>query len=217
MEPLEIILVDDHKIIRDGIRAMLLGQTRIRIAGEAAHAYELFTLLKNLCPAVVIMDIGLPRMSGIEAARVLKRDHPGVRILVLTANTDEQTIISSVRAGVHGFLPKDSSKDELIEAIHTVARGKHYFGKNISGTLFQTIRDHMTEDSGSSDKECLTDREIEIIRLFVEGLTFREVAERLYISPRTVETHKNQIMKKLGLRTTVDLVKYAIKNNLAPL
>lgn len=213
MEPIKIVIVDDHKIIRDGIRSLLLGNSEIQIIGEASHGYLLFDLLKKICPDIILMDISMPRISGIEVTRIVKKDHPEIKILILTANTDEQTLISSVKAGASGFLSKDISKEELSEAILTVKAGSPYYGKTISGLVQKALLENY-ELKSESVSEQISDREIEIIRLFAEGLSYKQIAERLYISARTVETHKNNIMKKLGLATTVDLVKYAIKNGL---
>lgn len=216
MEAIRLIVVDDHKIIRDGIKSMLLGHTEIRIIGEAAHGYELFELLKSTQPDIVVLDINLPRISGIEIGRILKRDFPDIKVLVLTASTDEITLLSCIKAGVSGFLPKDTSKEEFLEAVDKVYHGYTYFGSNISGTLYNTLRDNM-DLLQHAREEKLTDREVEIIKLFSEGLTYKEIAEKLFISARTVEGHKNKILEKLGLKTTVDLVKYAIKEGLTGL
>ena len=214
MDPISIIVVDDHKIIRDGIRSMLIGNRSINITGEASQGYELFELLKSNVPHVILLDIVLPKMSGIEIAKVVSRDHPEIRILILTANTDEHTLLSSMKAGATGFLPKDTSREELIEAIQTVRHGNHYFGRNISGILHKTLLENLEHRKGSSEEKELTDREKEIIRLFAEGYTYKQIAEQLNISARTVEAHKNNILHKLGLRNTIDLVKYAIKNRI---
>ena len=216
MDAIKIITVDDHKIIRDGLRSLLLGNSEIKIIGEAGHGYQLFDLLKEKQPDVIVLDIALPKISGIEIAKIISKDYPQIKILILTANTDEHTFISSVKAGVKGFLPKDTSKEEFIEAVKTVYTGKHYFGKNISETLFKTLSDSLLNSNEKNDKK-LSSREIEIIRLFALGHSYKEIAETLYISTRTVETHKNNILKKLNLKNTIDLVKYAIKERIIEL
>ena len=216
MDAIKIITVDDHKIIRDGLRSLLLGNSEIKIIGEAGHGYQLFDLLKEKQPDVIVLDIALPKISGIEIAKIISKDYPQIKILILTANTDEHTFISSVKAGVKGFLPKDTSKEEFIEAVKTVYKGKHYFGKNISETLFKTLSDSLL-NGNEKNEEKLSSREIEIIRLFALGHSYKEIAETLYISTRTVETHKNNILKKLKLKNTIDLVKYAIKERIIEL
>ena len=216
MDAIKIITVDDHKIIRDGLRSLLLGNSEIKIIGEAGHGYQLFDLLKEKQPDVIVLDIALPKISGIEIAKIISKDYPQIKILILTANTDEHTFISSVKAGVKGFLPKDTSKEEFIEAVKTVYKGKHYFGKNISETLFKTLSDSLL-NGNEKNEEKLSSREIEIVRLFALGHSYKEIAETLYISTRTVETHKNNILKKLNLKNTIDLVKYAIKERIIEL
>lgn len=210
---IRIFVVDDHKIVRDGLRSMLLGNSEIKIEGEAANGYQLFDLLKDVQPDLLILDIALPKISGVEIAKVLAKDYPDIKILILSANTDEQTLKAAIKAGVSGFLPKDTSKEEFIEAIKIVNGGKHYFGTNISETIHQTLINGLTQNNSDKDKE-LTEREIEIIKLFADGMTYKEIADKLFISSRTVETHKNNILQKLDLKNTIDLVKYAIKEGL---
>ena len=216
MRPINIIVVDDHKIMRDGIRSMLLGRNDIKIIGEAAHGYQLLESLKENDPDVIVLDIALPKMSGIEIAKILSKEYPRIKILVLTASTDEQTLKAAIKAGVPGFLSKDTSKEEFIEAVRVVHFGQHYFGTNISNTIHQILTNSLNENTSKKDEE-LSNREIEIIKLFAEGLTYKEIAESLYISARTVETHKNNILKKLGLKNTIGLVKYAIKERIIEL
>lgn len=217
METIKIIIVDDHKIIRDGLRSLLLGSGEIEIIAEAGHGYQLFDLLKEKQPDVIVLDIALPKISGIEITKIISKDYPRIKILILTANTDEHTFISSVKAGAKGFLPKNTSKEEFVEAVKIVYTGKHYFGNNISETLYKALTDFLVNGKDNHQEEKLSAREIDIIRLFALGHSYKEIAERLYISTRTVETHKNNILKKLGLKNTVDLVKYAIKEKIIEL
>ncbi len=217
MEKIKLIVVDDHKIVRDGLKAMLLGNREIEIIAEATSANTLLDVLKIHTPDIIVMDIKLSgSMSGIDIAKMIHQSNPKQKILMLTANVDENYIIASLKVNAKGFLSKDSSKDEFIKAILQINIGNVYFGENISQAVIQSyvrqIQSHITDP----DKP-LSDREIEIVKLLSEGLTTKQIGEELCISPRTVESHKNNILEKLGLQNTIELVKYAIKNKIVEL
>lgn len=217
MEKIKLIVVDDHKIVRDGLKAMLLGNREIEILAEATSANTLLDVLKIHTPDIIVMDIKLSgSMSGIDIAKMIHLNTPKQKILMLTANIDENYIIASLKVGAKGFLSKDSSKDEFIKAILQINNGDVYFGENISQAVIQSyvrqIQSHITD----ADKP-LSDREIEIVKLLSEGLTTKQIGEELCISPRTVESHKNNILEKLGLQNTIELVKYAIRNKIVEL
>jgi DNA-binding NarL/FixJ family response regulator len=210
MEQIKIMVVDDHKIVRDGIRALLLGQKKIAYIGDAEDAESLFTCLANNQPDVLILDIQLPGKSGIEITLELKEKFPCIRILILSSNCDEETILNAVRAGANGFLSKDTSKEELITAITSVAAGEGYFGEKINKIIYKSYIEQVTLQNGKPTN-CLSEREAEILTLLAEGFTNKEIADKLFISPRTIDTHKANIMTKLNLSSTVELVKYAIR------
>lgn len=214
MSKINIIVVDDHEIVRDGLRSLLLGNTRMKIIGEAPNAPILFQLLKLLEPDVIILDIRLPGMSGIDIAKVLQDEYPNIQVLILTANTLENYVISAVKAGAKGFLSKDSSKEELIEAIQTVYQGDLYFGQNITQEVLKILSLNKKENLSINDVQKLSIRELEVLEAFAEGLSYKEIAEQLNITPRTVESHKKNIFSKLHFQNNVDLVKYAIKNEI---
>jgi DNA-binding NarL/FixJ family response regulator len=217
MEKIKLITVDDHKIVRDGLRAMLLGNREIEIIGEAATTNALLDILKNQLPDVLVLDIKLGgATTGIDIAKILRQTYPKLKILMLTANVDENYIIASLKAGARGFLSKDCSKDEFIRAIIKVYRGEVYFGENISQAVIQSYVRQIQENISDLDKP-LSDRELEIVKLLCEGLTTKQIGDELCISSRTVESHKTNILDKLGLQNTVELVKYAIKNKIIEL
>lgn len=219
MSRIKIMLVDDHQIVRDGIKALLSDCFGIYIIGEAKNAHEFFELLKHQIPDVVLLDISLPAMSGIEVSKILSVDYPQIKILMLSMYTSEDFIFNALKAGIQGYLPKNTTRDELELAINEVFNGRAYFSKSISDTILKSyVNTAKYGTSSSSDKlSHLSKREHEILRYVVEGMTNPSIAERLCISIRTVETHKTSILKKLNLNSTVDLVKFAIRNNIIEL
>lgn len=217
MEKIKIILVDDHQLVRDGIKALLSGNDDIGIIGEASDGKELFTKIETLHPDILIMDISLPGMSGIEITKKICMDRPEIKVLILSMYNNEEFIFNSLKAGAKGYLPKTTSRNEMLEAIYTINNGEEFFGEAIRKIMLRSYVKRATDDEKPEDKssEQLTAREIEILKLYVEGLINKEISDKLDISIRTVETHKNHIMRKLGLRSTVEMVKYAIKNKIA--
>ncbi|MCU0444237.1 MAG: response regulator transcription factor [Microscillaceae bacterium] len=217
MEKIKLITVDDHKIVRDGLRAMLLGNREIEIIAEASNPNSLLEILKTQLPDVLVLDIKLGgATSGIDLAKMLRQTYPKLKILMLTANVDENYIIASLKAGAKGFLSKDCSKEEFLKAVMKVYRGEVYFGENISQAVIQSYVRQIQENISDIDKP-LSDRELEIVKLLCEGLTTKQIGDELCISSRTVESHKTNILEKLGLQNTVELVKYAIKNKIVEL
>ncbi len=214
---IEIVIVDDHQIVRDGIKAMFFDCDRIKVTGEAAGYDELMQLLRQDVPDVVVLDISLPGKSGVEIACELRQKHEKVGILMLSANTDEENIIESIRAGANGFLPKDTSREELTEAISLVNRGEEYFGANLSKIIYKSYTHHVKAAREDTGPPCLSDREKETLKCLADGLCSKEIADKLNISTRTVEFHKAKILEKLDLRNTADLVKYAIKQGIVKL
>ncbi|MCF6181859.1 response regulator transcription factor [Lutibacter sp.] len=219
MSEIKVVLVDDHQIVRDGIKALLSNSLGIKIIGEAQNANEFFADLKKQIPDVVLLDISLPMMSGIEISKILKTDYPKIKILMLSMYTSEDFVFNALKAGVHGYLPKNTTRDELVLAINEVFKGNGYFSKSIADTILKSyVKSAKFGNNVSSDTvKVLTNREQEILRYVVEGIKNPTIASRLSISIRTVETHKASILKKLELKNTVDLVKFAIKNKIIEL
>ncbi len=210
----KIAIVDDHKIVRDGIKLMVFGEKNIKIIFEADNAKTLFEKLKNNNIDLLVLDISMPDMTGIEITEKLTNENPEIKILILSANDDGNTILSVVEKGAKGFLSKNTSKDEFLKAINLICNNEEYFGDSISKTIYNIF---IKKTKNKKNDDLLSNREIEIIKYFSEGMTYIEIGKKLFISPRTVETHKRNIMKKLNLATSVDLVKYAIKNNIITL
>lgn len=214
---IKIVLLDDHQMFRDGVKAVLGDEAHIELIGETGSGKELFELLAQIEPDLVITDISLPDISGIEVASRIVKLYPNVKVLMLSMHTNEEFIVKALEAGAHGYLPKDTSMEELLEAINTIYLGENYFNKDISNVILKGLINKSKSNSAEEKAEALTRREKEIVKLVVEGLSNKEIAEKLYISIRTVDSHKTNILQKLNLKSTVELVKYAIRNKMAEL
>jgi DNA-binding NarL/FixJ family response regulator len=216
MEKIKIILVDDHQIVRDGIKALLNDAEDIDVISEAASYNELREKLKLQDPDIIVMDISLPEMSGLEITKLLSETHPDLKVLILSMYTGEDFIFNAIKSGAKGYLPKNTTRKEIIDAIHAVYNNNEYYSESISKVILKSyVQKAKTSDNipeRAEDK--LSGREIEILKYFAGGMTNQEIADKLYISIRTVESHKNHIMQKLELKSTVELIKYAIKNKI---
>lgn len=211
--------MDDHQLVRTGIANLLISEPGFEIVGEAADSVEFFSLLETIQPEIAILDISLPGISGIELTRQITNDHKAIKVLILSMHTSEEFIFNAINAGAKGYLPKNTSRKELIEAIHAVAKGEEYYAESISNVILKSyIKKAKSGPDDSSNKENqLSKREMEVLRLFAEGYSNQEIADKLFISIRTVESHKNHIMQRLELKSSVDLVKFAIRNNMVNL
>jgi DNA-binding NarL/FixJ family response regulator len=219
MEKTRIALVDDHKIVRDGIKAMFLMDERFEVVAEAGDAETMLRMLRGVQAHIVIVDINLPGMDGNTLAVEVKSAFPEVKILMLSASGDEDTIINAIKAGVQGYLTKDCDAAEFLEAINAIAAGDEYFGGKVSRIVFNSYMKKLNsaDKKEQSIAKTLSERETEVLTGFAEGLSYKEIGAKLFISPRTVETHKNNIMEKLELKSLADLIKYAIRNGLIQL
>ncbi|MEI6823481.1 MAG: response regulator transcription factor [Bacteroidota bacterium] len=212
MNEIKIVLVDDHDIVRDGLKVLLMNLPDIEVIGEVATGANLFDLLLVKKPDIILMDIMLPKISGITLTEKLSREHPEIKVIILTANVDDDTIINSFKAGALGYLTKNIHREELIEAIKVVNEGNEYLANSISKVVLNNYK--RANESTSCEIHEMTKREVEIIRLFAQGLSYKEIADKLNISVRTVEAHKNHIFGKLQFHSIVDLVIYAIKHEI---
>ena len=206
----KIYLVDDHLVIRSGLRMLLEGETDVEIIGEAGSAGEALNALSELKPDVVLMDISLPDLSGIEATREIKRLWPEIAVVALTIHEDEEYFFKMLDAGASGYVPKRAAPEELITAIHVARSGDVYLYPSLAKLL---VKDYVL-DQGSgkaSTRDDLTRRQKEVLTLLGEGVSNLEIAERLKISPNTVARHRENIMQKLNLHSRTELVKYAIR------
>jgi len=214
---IKVIIVDDHQIIRDGLLNMLSTTDDIKCIATASDGQEAINKVKCLKPDIVITDISMTGMNGIELTNQLILLNPAIKVLVLTMYTNEDYIFSVIRAGAKGVLPKqDTNSQILIDAIRCIYAGKEYFGNEISKILMKSIVHHGKKNDPAEIMSIykLTTREKEILTLFADGLSNNEIAKKLSISIRTVETHKNNIMQKYNFKSTVEMVKFAIRNNI---
>lgn len=217
MKKINILLVDDHSIVRDGIKSTLKDQKHFNIIGEAANGKDAIERVKELNPDVVIMDITMPEMNGIEAAGVISKKHPDSKVLILSMHDNETYILKSVEAGAYGYLLKDVDKDEFVKAITAIFNGEKYFNTNISSMLVTGYLNKLKESNDApqatvvnADEYDLTKREKGILKMITVGKNNREIADGLGISIRTIETHRANIMKKLKVKNAVELVRIAI-------
>lgn len=216
MDCIRIALVDDHKMFREGIKSVLADEKSITVVAEAGNAEDIIKDISKCKIDVLITDISLPGMSGIELCRYAAKNCTQVKILMLSMHTDEEFVMDSVGSGASGYLSKETGHEELIFAIRKIANGEIYFSHNISQTI---IKGYQKDKKGGLENpsETLSQRELEVLKLYAEGLSNPEIAEKLFISVRTVESHKTHILQKTGLKSHVDLVKLAIKHKLIDL
>ena len=216
MNEIKIVLVDDHDIVRDGLKVLLMNLPDIKVIGEVSSGRELLNLLENNKPDIILMDITLPKMSGIMVTEKVKLEYPDIKVIMLTASVNDKSVYDSFKAGALGFLPKNINQFELLMAIREVNKGKRFLAKSISEDVLDRYLNKYKSDSVNLSKteKDLTERELEIIELFADGYNYKEVANKLSISSHTVETHKKNIFEKLEINSVVGLVKYAIKNGI---
>lgn len=217
---IKVLIVDDHRIVRQGIHSLLEDCKWIEVVGESPDGVDMMRMIRHYPVNVVLLDINLPGPSGIELLRKLKSqsETSHIEVIILSMFTQEEYIIDAIKAGAKGYLPKNTSRNELLEAIRAVSEGQDYFSPLISSIIMKTVvKDKQEETHSDKPEDILSKREIEILMLFAQGLSNSEIADKLYISIRTVESHKNHILQKLGLRNNVDLVKYAIKHRMVEL
>ncbi len=212
---IKILIADDHQLFREGLVNLLSDAEEIEIVAQAENGKEAIELAKQFNPDIVIMDIGMPVMKGVEATRILSKEKPEIKVIALSMHADSQYIKEMLEAGAFGYVFKNCTYDQLIEAIQNVYGGKKHLGEEITEIILQ---DYLgKEDKPPVHDPKLTQREFEILKLFAEGKTAREVADTLFISVKTVGTHKQNILEKLELKTTADLVKYALKQGIISL
>jgi two-component system response regulator NreC len=215
--PVKLLLVDDHPIVRSGLRMLFLSEPTMTIVGEADSGEAAVAAVQRLQPDVVIMDVAMPGMNGIEATRRIKAAHPETAVLALTMYEDEQYFFEMLNAGASGYIPKRAAPDDLVSAIKVVAEGNVFLYSTLARFLIKDMADRSVAAAageGSAGEDVLTAREREVLTCIAEGMTTREIAETLVISAKTVERHRENIMAKLDMHNRVELVKYAIKKGL---
>ena len=210
---ISIILADNHAIMRDGLRHLLEGESDIEVVGEADNGRQAVKIALEKKPDIVIMDIAMHDMNGIEATRQIIAENPKIKVITLSMHSERQIVVGSFRAGASGYLLKDSSSLELVEAIRMVHFGRKYLSQKISDIVLKEISD-IKGDSDEIGIDVLTNRENEILQLIAEGNSTRKIAKVLFISPKTVESHRANIMEKLDIHNLPELTKYAIRAGL---
>jgi DNA-binding NarL/FixJ family response regulator len=217
MNRIKVLLVDDHALVRDSIAIMLAQTVDIQVVGRLSNGEELINKVRDLQPDIIIMDIFLGGISGIEATRWVKERNGSIKIVLLSMELNKELLRSGIQCGIDGYLSKKTETDNLIQAIRQIYGGKKYFDDAIISLVFE---DFYTSQRIEQQKKKsmlhgqLTKREMEVLSLIVAGKSYSEISEELYISTKTVDTHKTHILDKLGLKNTVELVKYALKNEL---
>jgi two-component system response regulator NreC len=209
---IDILIADDHAIVRTGLRALLRSEPGLQLVGEATGGYEAIELVGKTRPDILILDLSMPDLDGIAVTRQLKPQYPDLRILILTVHEDEAMLREAIRAGASGYIVKHAAEAELIAAINTIRRGDLYVDPAMLRVLLVESPRPRTEQPASPDP--LTPRETDVLKLIVQGYTNRQVGEELGISVRTVEGHRANLLEKLGLRTRVELVRYARERGL---
>ena len=213
---IRILLADDHKITREGLRSLLEKEQDMDVVAEAENGRTAVRLAHELLPNVVIMDVTMSDLNGVEAARQIVGRFPNVKIIALSMHSDSLFVTEMLRSGASGYLLKDCAFNELALAIRAVASGKTYLSPSISGVVVEDYLHRLTK-TNSSSSEILTDREREVLQLMAEGKSTKQIALKLSISVKTVETHRRQIMNKLDIHTVAELTKYAIRKGLTSL
>ncbi len=212
MQKIRVLVVDDHTVVRDGICALLALTGDIEVVGEAANGSEALKIVKELKPDVVLMDISMPIMDGLEATRRICREFPA-KVLVLTQYDDKEYVFPVIQAGASGFISKVAASSELASGIRSVYQGDSYLSPSIAKLLIEDYR-HGDGRVISDPYEQLTDRERDVLKLVAEGYTTQEIADMLIVSPKTVEGHRTNLMAKLGIHNRIELVKYAVRKGI---
>jgi two-component system NarL family response regulator len=211
-----ILLVDDHQMMRDGLRSILELEDDLEVVGEAGNGHEALEMNRALRPDVIVMDIGMRGLNGIDATQQIRAESPGAKVVALSTHSDESYVLGMLEAGAYGYVLKESAAEEMRRAIRSVAEGNHYLSPEIAGTVV-TSRLREPAEGRAYAHTLLAPRERQILQLLAEGHTSSEIAQRLHIATTTVESHRRNIMRKLNLHSVAELTKYAIREGLTSL
>jgi two-component system response regulator NreC len=214
MKKLRILLADDHIVMRTGLRALLERQPNLEVVGESENGRETVALAVSLRPDVVVMDVGMPVLNGIEATQMIVTQCPTIAVVILSMHADESYVMRALKAGARGYLLKDSGAADLIGAIQAVSQNKSFFSPKVSRILAEDYIRVLKQKGAVDSYDLLTSREREILQLLAEGKANKEVATDLNISPYTVETHRSHIMEKLNLHNPAELILYAVRKGI---
>jgi DNA-binding NarL/FixJ family response regulator len=213
---IRLLLADDHRLFRDGLRTLLARDSEIEVVAETCDGLETVQAVNSFKPHVILMDISMPNMNGIESTRRIAKEHPKTRIIILSMHSDRRFVLESFRAGAFGYVLKDCSVDTLLDAIHCVFKNQFYLDKTIAKIV---IKDYVNLNAEKPDSlfAVLSPREREVLQLMAEGYSTKEIADKISISIKTVETHRKQLMDKLNIHNIAQLTKYAIREGLTTL
>jgi two-component system, NarL family, response regulator NreC len=214
MRKTRILLADDHKLMRSGLKALIEQQPDLTVVGEADDGRQAVALAISLKPDLLVMDIGMPNLNGIEAAHQITQANPATAIVILSMHSDESYVLRALKAGAKGYLLKDSAESDLIRAVHAVAGGKSFFSPAVSKVLLDDYVRKLQRSGAEDAYDLLTPREREILQLIAEGKSNKDVANLLNLSVYTVETHRSNIMEKLNLRGIPELILYAVRKGI---
>jgi two-component system, NarL family, response regulator NreC len=214
MRKTRVLLADDHQLMRSGVRLMLEREPDITVVGEASDGREAVALAKSLKPEVVVMDIGMPNLNGIEAALQMTQHNPELAVVMLSMHSDESYVLRALKAGARGYLLKDSAEADLIKAVHVVAGGKSFFSPAVSKVLLDDYVRKLSRSGTEDAYDLLTPREREILQLIAEGKSNKDVANLLNLSVYTVESHRSNLMEKLNLKGVPELILYAVRKGI---
>jgi DNA-binding NarL/FixJ family response regulator len=214
MKSIRVLLADDHKLIRAGLRLVVDQQPDLKVVGEADDGRQAVELAGSLNPDVVVMDIGMPNLNGIESARQITQSHPEAAVVMLSMHSDEGYVLRALRAGARAYLLKDSAINDLVQAIRAVAEGKSFFSPAVSKVLLQDYMRKLQRSGAEDSYDLLSPREREVLQLVAEGKSNKEVASLLNVSVYTVETHRAKIMQKLKLKGVPELILYAVRKGI---
>ena len=209
-----VFLADDHRVLRDGLRILLETQADIEVVGDAENGKEAIDRIISLKPNVAVMDITMPELNGIEAAQVIHENLPDIGIVILSIHSDLEHIFRALQAGANGYLLKESAGSEVISAVRAVYLGRRYLSPGIRDTMMEA---YLQDRQLQSPLEMLSMREREVLQLTVEGHTSAAIAERMELSPKTIETYRSRLMGKIGIRDLTELVRFAIKHGITPI
>lgn len=212
LKDIRVILVDDHKLLRDGLRNIIEQRSNMHVIGEASDGREAIKICAKLLPNIIVMDVAMPGLNGVEATKQINKIHPNIKVIGLSMHSSKQFIQSMFKAGAYGYLLKDGDAEELIAAISTVMQNKKYLSKDINQEFLSILK-----EKKAIDKTELSAREKEVLQLISEGNSSKQIGDILFLSPKTVDVHRNNIMKKLDLFSIPELTKYAIQEGLTSL
>lgn len=213
---INILLADDHRVMRQGLAALIDKEMGMKVVGEASDGRAALDLVEKLRPTVAVLDLMMPNLNGIEATRQIRQSFPDTRPLILTMNDDQKSVTRAIEAGACGFVVKENAFDEVVKAIQTVASGQVYLSPSIAGGVVESFRRKTTSPESSSSSPDLSSRELEVLQLLAEGHTTKETADMLGLSPKTIESHRLKLFKKLNVTNVVQLARYAIREGIIP-